>query len=77
MLTVNVERLPTYQMERQQRWTEGKAEGMVEGLVKDAHERSLGIARKLLKQGLDPDWVASVTKLPLEVVDQLRWEKSG
>ena len=64
MLTIDVEKLATYQMGRDK----GKAEGREEG----AHERDVAIAQNLLAMGLSAPQVTAATGLPLADVEALR-----
>ena len=56
MLAINLEKLPSYQI--------GKTEGV--------HEQSLTIAAKLLAEGNEADWIASITGLPQAEVERLK-----
>jgi len=59
MLTVDIEKLAVYQM------------GVEKGL-KNVRVQAIGIAEKLLAQGMEPAQVAAITDLPLTEVEALR-----
>ena len=56
MLAINLEKLPSYQI--------GKTEGV--------HEQSLTIATKLLAEGEEPAWVASITGVTSSEIESLK-----
>ncbi|MFZ4704120.1 MAG: hypothetical protein ACOYMG_29085, partial [Candidatus Methylumidiphilus sp.] len=60
MLTIDFEKLPTYQM------------GMEKGNEKGAHAQALAIAIRLLVKGMEPGQVATLTDLPLSEVSLIK-----
>jgi len=70
MLTIDVEKLATYQLGIEK----GLEKGIEQGFKLGAHDREVAIARELLDRGMEPAWVASVTGLPLPEVKALRNE---
>lgn len=81
MLTIDFEKLATYQMGRdkgkQEGKQEGRKEGREEGREEGAYERAGAIAQNLLAMGLSAVQVAAATGLPLAGVEGLRDGKSN
>jgi len=80
MLTIDVEKLVTYQMGLEKGLQKGIEQGVEQGLEQGleqgkeegAHERNVAIARKLLDMGLNISQVVAATGLPQEDVEVLR-----
>ena len=60
MLTIDVEKLATYQL------------GMEKGMERGTHDRDVAIAKNLLDRGMESDLVASMTGLSAREVESLR-----
>lgn len=46
-------------------------EGMEKGMEKGRHEEALAIARELKSEGLTIEFIAKITKLPVEEIEKL------
>ena len=53
MLNIDIEKLASYQL----------------GMEKGSHDSALAIAKNLLERGMETDWIASVTGLPLSDIE--------
>lgn len=65
MLTIDVEKLATYQL------------GMEKGMEKGAYERNMAIAKNLLERRMEPDLIAAVTGLSLAEIEGIRDGRLG
>jgi hypothetical protein len=72
MLTINLERLPSYQIGMEKGVVKGKAEGKIEGKAEGAKEQALAIATRLLSEGKELSWIASITGLSKDEIDRLK-----
>jgi len=72
MLTIDFEKLPTYQMGMKR----GIEQGIEKGIEKGIHDQSLVIAEKLLATGMSPENVAAFTDLPLPEIENLQARKT-
>jgi len=76
MLTIDFEKLPTYQMGmekgKMEGKMEGKKEGKMEGKEEGAHTQALAIAIRLLDKGMEPAQVAALTDLSLAEVKSIK-----
>ncbi len=72
MLTIDVEKLATYQLGMEK----GMEKGIERGLEKGAHDRDVAIAKNLLDRGMEIDLIVAVTGLPLVEVENLRGNKT-
>jgi predicted transposase/invertase (TIGR01784 family) len=68
MLSIDFEKLPTYRMGMKK----GMEQGIEKGIEKGAHSQTLTIAAKLLAEGLEPAWIASITSLPVAEIERLK-----
>jgi len=64
MLTIDFEKLPTYQM--------GMEKGIEKGREEGIHAQALAIAARLLAQGMEPAQIAAFTDLALADVEALK-----
>jgi predicted transposase YdaD len=75
MLTIDLEKLPTFRIGEKRGWEkgmlQGKEEGREEGREKGAHAKALAIATELLAAGIAPPQVALFTQLPLAEIEAL------
>lgn len=72
MLTIDIEKLATFQLRMEKGMKRGKEEGKELG----AHIQSAAIAQKLLAMGMDPARIARATDLPIAEVEALRQGKT-
>lgn len=77
MLTIDVEKLATYQMGMDKGRERGREQGREEGREEGAHEQAVLIARNLLAIELPPVQIAKTTGLPLAEVEHLAAMKPG
>lgn len=67
MLSIDVEKLATYQLGMER----GMEQGMEKGIEKGAHNRDVAIAKNLLNMGLAPAQIVAATGLSLAEVEAL------
>lgn len=79
MLTIDVEKLATFQMGMdkgiQKGIQAGIQAGIQTGIQTGTHAQAVAIAKKLLEKGMDSAWIASVTDLPIAEIEALRHGK--
>ncbi len=68
MLTIDLEKLPSYRIGERR----GMEKGLEKGLEKGAHEKAQTIAAELLGAGIPPSQVAMFTQLPLAEIEGLK-----
>jgi len=68
MLTIDFEKLPTYQMGMKK----GIEKGIEQGREEGTHAQALAIAARLLAKGMEPAQVAALTDLPLADIERLQ-----
>ena len=79
MLTIDLEKLPSYRIGERRGLEKGMEKGIekgiergiVQGMEKGAYAKALAIAAELLKAGMDPAQVAEFTQLPLGEIEGL------
>ena len=83
MLTIDLEKLPSYRIGERRGLEKGMEKGIekgiergiergiVQGMEKGAYAKALAIAAELLKAGMDPSQVAEFTQLPLGEIEGL------
>ena len=68
MLTIDLEKLPSYRIGERR----GLEKGMEEGMEKGAHEKAQAIAKELLNAGIPPTQVVMFTQLSLAEIEGLK-----
>ena len=71
MLTIDLEKLPSYRIGERR----GLEKGMEEGMEKGAHEKAQAIAKELLNAGILPTQVVMFTQLTLAEIECLKKEQ--
>ena len=64
MLTIDLEKLPSYRI--------GERRGMEKGMEKGAYEKAQAIAKELLNAGIPPTQVVMFTQLTLAEIESLK-----
>ncbi|MGH8474796.1 MAG: hypothetical protein ACRER2_03345 [Methylococcales bacterium] len=77
MLRIDFEKLPTYRMGMKKGEEVGIEKGIEKGVEKGAHQRALAIAAKLMDEGLEPDWIASITNVSMAELEDLAKAKQN
>ncbi len=77
MLTIEFEKLPTYQMGMEKGIEKGIEKGKGEGKGEGIRAQALAIAARLLAKGMEPVQVAVLTDLSLAEVEKLKAPPNG
>lgn len=76
MLNIDIEKLATYQLGMEKGMEIGMQKAieicMQKGMEQGSHDSALEIAKNLLERGMESDWIASVTGLPLSDIEKLK-----
>jgi predicted transposase YdaD len=72
MLTIDLEKLPSYRIGERRGFEKGMEKGLEKGLEQGAHEKAQAIAKELLNAGIPPTQVVMFTQLTLAEIEGLK-----
>jgi len=72
MLSVDIERMPSYQIGLEHGMEKGREKGREEGIEKGIERAKMEDAKKMIMIGLDIETIHKVTELPIDKIKKLR-----